>query len=95
MLIIGDDWISSVASNDKITLTHKMPVATAVTPKPAETPSFGDTFTIEDWYFDAKGHMHSGGNVHTIQIPKPSLISGTGNVVVGLELTPTSGEFVE
>lgn len=95
MLIIGDDWISSVASNDKITLTHKMPTVTAVTPKPAETPSFGDTFTIEDWYFDAKGHMHSGGNVHTVQFPKPSLISGTGNVVVGLELTPTSGEFVE
>ena len=59
-----------------------------------DTPSFGSTFIIDDHYFDEKGHKFES-KTHTIKIPELSLSNGTGNVVTGLSLSPTTGAFTE
>lgn len=91
----GDSWINPTVSNDLLTLTHTGPVGTAPAAKDAVTPSFGATFTIDDWYFDDKGHKYAGGT-HTVKIPQPSLntLSTTNaSVLTDLTLDATTGAF--
>lgn len=92
--ITGDNWISSIVSNDAISITHKDPVVGTATAKDNITPNFGDTFTVEDHYFDTKGHKFET-KTHTVKIPQPSLTPGEGNVVTGLALTPVTGAMTE
>ena len=90
----NDDWIATEASLDKINITHTGPVVSTFEPKSnIETPQFGSTFTIEDWYFDEKGHKHSKGT-HTIQFPKGGLndLVATGSsVLTGISMAPETG----
>ena len=66
-ILSGDNWIKSEATKDTITITHTGPVVSTVETKTnVENPSFGSTFTIEDWHFDNKGHMHTSGKTHTV-----------------------------
>lgn len=91
----GDSWINPTVSNDLLTLTHTGPVGTVPAAKDAVTPNFGATFTIDDWYFDDKGHKYAGGT-HTVKIPQPSLNSLTttnASVLTDLTLNATTGAF--
>lgn len=95
MSVTGDNkWIQTAVTNDSIAFAHIGPVAGTATEVGAKTPAFGATFTIDDHYFDDKGHKFISKS-HTVKIPQPSLTNGTGNVVTGLSLTPSSGAFVE
>ena len=95
MSVTGDDnWIQTTVTNDSIAFAHIGPVSGTATEIGAKTPAFGATFTIDDHYFDDKGHKFTSKS-HTVKIPQPSLTNGTGNVVTGLSLTPSSGAFVE
>lgn len=95
MNINGDSWIDATISEDKITLTHKNPTGTVPTAIDNKTPKFGETFTLDDHYFDSKGHRFNS-NTHTVKIPSLSLTSsGAGNVVTGISLTAEDGAFIE
>lgn len=96
-IVSGDDWINTEASKDTVTITHTGPVVTAVETKSnIENPSFGSTFTIEDWHFDSKGHMHTLGKTHTVQFPKgniihPTAYSNNTEIITSLDFNPESG----
>ena len=94
MAVNGDDWIQTKAENDKLTFTHIGPVDGDAKQNPTNLAEFGKTFTINDHYFDDKGHKYTS-TAYTVTIPLPSLTNGTGNVVTGLSLTPATGAFVE
>lgn len=91
--ITGDNWINTLVESDSIKLSHKGPVTGTANVKSNDTPGFGSTFTVDDHYFDEKGHKFES-KTHTVTIPELSLTSGDGNVVTGLSLTPSSGSFV-
>lgn len=89
----GDSWIKPTISQGQIAYTHIGPVVGEYDSKNNVTPKFGDTFTIEDWYFDSKGHKHSK-NSHTVMIPKGSLTDVTASgsdLITQLSFTPESG----
>ena len=92
--ITGDNWINTLVENDSIKLSHKNPVIGTANAKNNDTPNFGSTFIIDDHYFDEKGHKFES-KTHTVKIPELSLSNGTGNVVTGLSLSPTTGAFTE
>lgn len=74
-----DEWIDikvNNENNDKVIITHTGPVTSNESKKDDLTPKFGDTFTIEDWYFDDKGHR-SNKTIHTVKIPQGSLTDDT------------------
>jgi hypothetical protein len=89
----GDSWIKPTISQGQIVYTHIGPVVGEYDSKNNVTPKFGETFTIEDWYFDSKGHKHSK-NSHTVMIPKGSLTDATASgsdLITQLSFTPESG----
>lgn len=94
--IIGDNWLTSTISKDKVTLTHDNANSVAERKVANVTPSFGSTFTIEDWRFDSKGHMYGGAETHTVKIPQgsytntPATANATG-VITDIGFTPTTG----
>lgn len=94
--IVGDNWITSTISKDKVTLTHDNANSVAERKVANVTPAFGSTFTIEDWRFDSKGHMYGGAETHTVKIPQgsykntPATANATG-VITSIGFTPTSG----
>lgn len=93
--LIGDNWINPIVSKDTITLNHLNPVITEFVQKPNETPQFGSTFIIDDYYYDDNGHKFAESS-HTIQIPKVSLIDNASNeadVITKLILVPETGTF--
>ena len=95
LILRGDNWIKPTISQGKIEYSHIGPVATNETPKTNLTPAFGDTFEIEDWQFDEKGHK-SNKTTHTVKIPQGKLIDNTKNgsdVITQLEFTPSTGEI--
>lgn len=94
MSVTGDSWVQTTVSDDKIAFAHIGPVSGTATEVSAETPAFGATFSIDDHYFDDKGHKFTSKS-HTVKIPLPSLTNGTGNVVTGLSLVPTTGALTE
>ena len=94
MSIAGDNWIGTTVANDSIALNHKAPVIGEIINKNNDEPKFGETFVIDDHYFDTNGHKFNSQS-HTVKIPALSLTPGAGNVVVGISLTPEDGAFVE
>ncbi|MBQ7820101.1 MAG: hypothetical protein IJ341_10440 [Bacteroidales bacterium] len=89
--VTGDSWVQTTVSDDKIAFAHIGPVSGTATEVSAETPAFGATFSIDDHYFDDKGHKFTSKS-HTVKIPLPSLATnGTGNVVTDLSLVSTTG----
>lgn len=89
----GDRWINITAdnSNNSLTITHENPEITTYTPENNNTPNFGESFIIEDWYFDDKGHKHSR-NTHTVTIPKGSYTpSGNTGVITSLGFVDSTG----
>lgn len=94
--IIGDNWLTSTISKDKVTLTHDNANSVAERKVANVTPAFGSTFTIEDWRFDSKGHMYGGAETHTVKIPQgsytntPATTNAIG-VITGIGFTPTTG----
>jgi hypothetical protein len=61
------------------------------------TPNFGDSFTIEDWVFDSKGHQ-ANVSTHSITLPKGSLIEKEegvtvteSNAIANIEFKPETG----
>lgn len=95
MAVTGDNWVQTTVSDDSIAFAHIGPVSGTATEISNETPDFGATFTIDDHYFDGKGHKFTSKS-HTVKIPLPSLTNGTGNVVTKIALTDaTKGAFTE
>ena len=93
----GNKWIniSADSENDTITFAHSAGLsATTVGDESAQTPKFGDTFKALRIGRDQAGHVVEISE-HTVKIPLPSLTNGTGNVVTGLSLTPTTGALTE
>ena len=94
--IIGDNWLTSTISKDKVTLTHDNANSVAERKVANVTPAFGGTFTIEDWRFDSKGHMYGGAETHTVKIPQGSYTNTPANanatgVITSIGFTPTTG----
>lgn len=94
--IIGDNWLTSTISKDKVTLTHDNANSVAERKVANVTPAFGSTFTIEDWRFDSKGHMYGGAETHTVKIPQGSYTNtpATANaigVITSIGFTPSTG----
>ena len=93
-----DNWIATTVSDDQVNITHTGPVVISVPDQSnIVDPNFGSTFTIEDWYFDAKGHKHTG-KTHTVQFPKGSLndLTATGSsVLTGISMIDETGDITQ
>lgn len=87
-IVSGDNWLETDASTaDTLTINHSDPVSGTVTTKSNATLKFGDSFSIEDWHFDGKGHKFNGTS-HTITIPTLQVTPDTsGNVVTNVKLS--------
>jgi hypothetical protein len=72
MAINGDDWLKVDITKDKVALSHIGPVSAVYTSKTNVEPKFGETFTIEDHYYDDHGHIYKT-ETHTVKIPAGSL----------------------
>ena len=86
----SDEWLTATVTEDKVTYSHDTsnPNKIVYTDKENQYPSFGSTFTIEDWAFDEKGHQFNNNKSHTVTIPGVVLNNANdGNVVVGLALS--------
>lgn len=91
----GDSWIKPTITNDQLEITHigPVPAQSYTTKNNVVNPSFGSTFTIEDWHYDDKGHKNNL-TTHTVQFPKGSLSDTTANgadVVTQLAFDADSG----
>lgn len=71
LVINGDSWINTSFSANGVSITHKNPESETRSENNV-TPAFGETFTIEDWAFDNKGHK-TGMGTHTVTIPNITL----------------------
>ena len=94
----GNRWIALQGQDgsDTLTIAHAFAGSDAgrvYGDATAQTPQFGATFKVPYFGVDAAGHVNTQSE-HTVTIPKPSLTPGTGNVMVGLSLTPETGAFV-
>jgi hypothetical protein len=99
--INGDSWIQTTATTDKIAFAHIGPVEVDKRNPENQAPAFGDTFIIEDWRFDSKGHK-AGVETHTVKVPGMELVNDTTaneNVVTGMSYSYDSvnhkGVFTE
>ena len=93
MILQGDTWVKPTVSNDLIKINHIGPVTAIHTSKVNVTPKFGDNFTIEDHYYDDKGHIYTT-ETHTVTIPKGSLSDADANgadVITQLDFTDSTG----
>ena len=94
----GDNWIASTGITDEIKFSHKNPVTTTHSVVSNMTPSLGESFTITDWDFDAKGHKANSGT-HTITLPSLELSSKTSTsksaVLTSLSYTKNSTVITE
>lgn len=68
-IFAGDSWLEPTVEQGKITYSHIGPVEGEQRQETNEEPNFGDTFVIEDWTFDEKGHKNTFSS-HTIKIPQ-------------------------
>lgn len=90
----SDEWLTATVTTDKVTYNHDTsnPNKIEYADKDDQYPSFGSTFTIEDWAFDEKGHQFNDNKSHTVTIPNVILNNAdSGNVVVGLTLSKATG----
>lgn len=97
--INGDSWLKTTVEKDKMTLTHIGPVApkTEIKEVADVTPKFGETFAIEDWRFDEKGHKNWSGT-HKVTIPKGSyentpVSTNAIGVITSIGFTPETGKI--
>jgi hypothetical protein len=74
----GDSWIKPTISTDLATFEHIGPVSKVHTSKANIEPKFGETFIVEDHYFDDNGHKYAT-ETHTVLLPKGSLIDNESN----------------
>ena len=74
----GDSWIKPTISTDLATFEHIGPVSKVHTSKTNVEPKFGETFIVEDHYFDDNGHKYAT-ETHTVLLPKGSLIDNESN----------------
>ena len=72
MVINGDNWLKVDVTTDKVALSHIGPVSAVYTSKTNVEPKFGETFTVEDHYYDDHGHIYKT-ETHTVKIPAGSL----------------------
>ena len=99
---VGDKWIQvAVNGSNSVNVEHIGPCE--IVEKNAErdienkTPLFGETFNIEDWHFDDKGHKVES-TLHTITIPVGSLnnLEATGSsVLTGISMIPETGAITQ
>lgn len=93
----NDNWIATTVSKDTVNITHTGPVFTSTRNESNKTPNFGDTFTIEDWVFDDKGHK-SNLSTHSIKIPKGSLndlTATSSSVLTGISMIDETGVITQ
>lgn len=96
----GDDWVKVLAAQGQISFSHKTAKSAVNTAKQnISNLSFGDTFTLEDYYFDEKGHNNEI-KTHTVKIPGLTYTSdNTGNILSNLSYTfnvsENTGKFTE
>ena len=93
----NDNWIATTVSKDTVNITHTGPVLTSARNESNKTPNFGDTFTIEDWVFDDKGHK-SNLSTHSIKIPKGSLndlTATSSSVLTGISMIDETGVITQ
>ena len=89
----NDVWLQTEVTADKVNITHTGPANGTKRNEANKTPQFGDTFTIEDWSFDSKGHKNEL-STHTVLIPKGSLndlTATTSSVITGLSMVDETG----
>ena len=89
----SDEWLTAIATNDTVTYNHNNPVNGTHISKQNVEPKFGETFIIEDHYFDDKGHKYST-ETHTVLLPKGSLNDNSANgadVITQLDFDDTIG----
>lgn len=95
---VGDSWIDvsvNKDNNDSVIINHIGPVAKDARNEGNKEPLFGETFEIEDWVFDDKGHK-TNVSVHTVKIPQGKLTAAAVNgsdVVTQLDFIPSTGEI--
>lgn len=95
LILNGDSWIKPTITQGKIQYSHIGPVMSNENKKLDLTPAFGDSFEIEDWYFDDKGHK-SNKTIHTVKIPQGSLIDinhNNADIITQLKFIPATGEI--
>lgn len=96
----GNRWITFAADEQTNTFTvyHAAPgIASPENTKgvhAAQTPNFGDSFTVPTIGIDETGHVASLTE-SIVKIPLPSLTNGEGNVVTRLDLNAMSGALTE
>ena len=94
----GDNWIDVSVNKDKndaVIINHIGPVEKDARNEDNKEPLFGETFEIEDWVFDDKGHQ-TNISTHTVKIPQGSLTAAAPNgsdVVTQLDFIPATGEI--
>lgn len=96
----GDDWVKVLAAQGQISFSHEAAKSAVNTAKQnISNLSFGDTFTLEDYYFDEKGHNNEI-KTHTVKIPGLIYTSdNTGNILSNLNyvfnVDENAGKFTE
>lgn len=93
----NDIWLQTEVTADKVNITHTGPANGTKRNEANKTPQFGDTFTIEDWSFDSKGHKNEL-STHTVLIPKGSLndlTATTSSVITGLSMVDETGAITQ
>lgn len=93
----NDVWLQTEVTADKVNITHTGPASGTKRNEANKTPQFGDTFTIEDWSFDSKGHKNEL-STHTVLIPKGSLndlTATTSSVITGLSMVDETGAITQ
>ena len=94
----GDNWIDVSVNRDKndaVIINHIGPVVKEARNENNKEPLFGETFEIEDWVFDDKGHQ-TNISKHTVKIPQGKLIAAAANgsdVLIQLDFIPSTGEI--
>lgn len=93
----NDAWIETNVSKDKVNITHTGPVIGTPTKASDVTPEFGETFSITDWHYDAKGHKY-GSTTHTVKMPDGSYTPANNatthtDIITSLGFTPRTGEI--
>ena len=75
----ADNWLSTSVNNKNVLIAHDNPQIVEARTIENQKLHFGNSFTVEDWSFDAKGHK-SRVDTHTVTIPNLT-ISGNGNLI--------------
>ena len=89
----NDVWLQTEVTADKVNITHTGPASGTKRNESDKAPQFGDTFIIEDWSFDSKGHKNEL-STHKVMIPKGSLndlTATTSSVITGLSMNAETG----